>query len=69
MAVYSYSGRTTDSEPHHIRGTVVARDKVEAYDRVRHLGMSHIHLHQLEGIQATVQEWLSHLGFRPQVGD
>lgn len=69
MAVYEYSGRAEESEVRHIRGTVVARDPVEAYDRVRHEGMSHIHLKKVAGVRGLMQEWLARLGFRPSLDD
>jgi type II secretory pathway component PulF len=57
MAVFEYVAVAGNEEGHQERGTVVARDKLEAYDKLRRLGFTDIKLKRLEGWNALLSKW------------
>lgn len=59
MAVYRYSADSMIKEGSHESGTVVAQDKLDAYDKLRRQGLTNVHLTKLAGLAAL----LAQLGF------
>lgn len=56
MPVFEYSANSVGSTEQHHRGTVAARDKIEAYDKVRREGMKDIRLKKLGGFSAFLMQ-------------
>ena len=56
MPVYEYSGHAVDSDEQVHRGTVAARDKIEAYDKVRREGLTDIRLKKLGGFTSFLMQ-------------
>ncbi len=55
MAVFKYSGDRINGERTHESGTIVAVDKLDAYDKLRVTGLTNIHLKKVEGLAAFVE--------------
>lgn len=56
VAVFKYSGDSVVKEGSHENGTVVAQDKLEAYDKLRQTGLTNIHLKKVSGLAAFLEE-------------
>jgi type II secretory pathway component PulF len=52
MEVYEYSAVRLDNNEHFLHGTVCARDKIDAFDKVRRQGLTEIRLRKLTGLAA-----------------
>lgn len=52
MAVFEYTATAVDKNDYHERGVVVARDRLDAYDKIRRNSLAPISLKKLEGLQA-----------------
>lgn len=59
MAVYRYSADSMKKEGSHESGTIVAQDKLDAYDKLRRNGLTNVHLTKLSGFAALLVQ----LGF------
>ena len=57
MAVYEYSARTADSLEDRAEGTIIAQDKLEAFDKLMRLHYTHIKLRPLKGLHAFFRKW------------
>ena len=55
MAVYKYTGDSTESAGFSDSGKVVARDKLDAYDKLRREGLTNIKLKKIEGFAALME--------------
>lgn len=55
MAVFRYTAVLRDREGHVEQGTVIARDKIEAFDKLTRLRYTKIQLKKVEGLQALLQ--------------
>lgn len=55
MAVFKYSGDRTKGERSHESGTIVAQDKLDAYDKLRSAGLTNVHLKKVEGMAAFIE--------------
>ncbi|MFM1920803.1 MAG: hypothetical protein RLZZ303_2437 [Candidatus Hydrogenedentota bacterium] len=56
MAVFKYSGDSTVKEGSHESGTIVAQDKLDAYDKLRQQGLTNIHLKKVTGLAAFLEQ-------------
>lgn len=56
MAVFKYSGERTSGERTHETGTIVAQDRLDAYDKLRSAGLTNVHLKKVEGLAAFIQQ-------------
>ncbi len=56
VAVFKYSGDSVIKEGSHENGTVVAQDKLEAYDKLRQTGLTNIHLKKVSGLAAFMEQ-------------
>ena len=52
MAVYKYTAVASNKEQHVETGTVIARDKVDAYHKLRQHNLGDIRLKRIEGMSA-----------------
>lgn len=52
MDVFQYSAVSTKHDGHTETGRVIARDQLDAYDKLRRLGLAEIHLKRLNGLKA-----------------
>lgn len=57
MAVFEYTAKSADSLEDRAEGTIVAQDKLEAFDKLMRLHYTHIRLRPLKGIQAFFKQW------------
>lgn len=57
MAVYQFSAKSTDSLEDRAEGTIVARDKLDAFDKLMRLHYTNIRLRPLKGLQAFFKQW------------
>ncbi len=55
MAVFKYSGESTKGERTHENGTIVAQDKLDAYDKLRSSGLTNVHLKKVQGLAAFIE--------------
>ncbi len=56
MAVFKYSGDSTVKEGSHENGTIVAQDKLDAYDKLRQSGLTNLHLKKVSGLTAFLEQ-------------
>lgn len=56
MAVFKYSGERNSGERTHETGTIVAQDRLDAYDKLRSAGLTNVHLKKVEGLAAFIQQ-------------
>jgi len=52
MALFEYTGVKRDSGGSESEGTVVAKDKIEAFDKVMRMNLTEIKLKRVSGLQA-----------------
>jgi type II secretory pathway component PulF len=57
MAVFEYSAKSADSLEDKAQGTIIARDKLDAFDKLMRLHYTNIKLKPLRGIQAFFKQW------------
>ncbi|MBI2424456.1 MAG: hypothetical protein HYV27_16620 [Candidatus Hydrogenedentes bacterium] len=57
MEVYEYSATVHDSESIVEEGTVIARDKLDAFDKMKRQNYTNIALRRLSGWQAFISRW------------
>ncbi len=55
MAVFRYSAVHKGSEDHDESGTIVAQDKIQAFDKLTRLGYTRVGLQKVEGMAALLQ--------------
>lgn len=55
MAVFKYIGDSIDTPGVEESGTVVAGDKLSAYDKLRQQGLTNIKLKKVEGFAALIE--------------
>lgn len=53
MAVYRYTAVSATKNGHLKRGTVLAKDKLDAFDKLKHRQLTNINLHRVEGFAAV----------------
>ena len=56
MHVFDYVAKSAGQEDQIQAGTLVARDKIEAYDKLRHHGLILVSLKRVEGISAVIRK-------------
>ena len=54
MVVYEYSAVSSENKAHVEQGTVLARDKVDAFDKLKRRHLSDIRLKRMEGFSALI---------------
>lgn len=57
MAVFEFSAKSTDSLEDKAQGTIIARDKLDAFDKLMRLHYTNIKLRPIKGIQAFFKQW------------
>ena len=57
MAVFEYSAISADSLEDKAQGTILARDKLDAFDKLMRLHYTNIKLKPVRGIQAFFKQW------------
>lgn len=57
MAVFEFSAKSADSLEDKAQGTIIARDKLDAFDKLMRLHYTNIRLKPLRGIQAFFKQW------------
>ena len=55
MAVFKYSGDRISGDRANESGTIVAVDKLDAYDKLRVAGLTNIRLKKVEGLAAFIE--------------
>jgi len=55
VAVFKYTGDSTESAGFSDSGKIVARDKLDAYDKLRRQGLTNIKLKKVEGFSALLE--------------
>lgn len=57
MAVFEFSAKTGDSLEDRAQGTIIAQDKLDAFDKLMRLHYTHIKLRPVKGLQAFLRQW------------
>ncbi len=57
MAVFEFSAKSADSLEDKAQGTIIARDKLDAFDKLMRLHYTNIRLKPVRGIQAFFKQW------------
>jgi len=57
MAVFEFSAKSADSLEDKAQGTIIARDKLDAFDKLMRLHYTNIKLKPIRGIQAFLKQW------------
>lgn len=57
MAVFEFSALSTDSLEDRAEGTIVAPDKLAAFDKLKRLEYEDIKLKPLHGVEAFFRQW------------
>ncbi|MCC6144068.1 MAG: hypothetical protein IT368_09700 [Candidatus Hydrogenedentes bacterium] len=57
MAVFEYTAIVHERDAHSEQGTIVARDKLDAYDKLRRRQFTDIKLRKVEGVQAWLRSF------------
>lgn len=57
MAVFEFSAKSADSLEDKAQGTIIARDKLDAFDKLMRLHYTNIKLKPLRGLQAFFKQW------------
>ncbi len=57
MAVFEFSAKSADSLEDKAQGTIIARDKLGAFDKLMRLHYTNIKLKPLRGLQAFFKQW------------
>lgn len=57
MAVFEFHAVHQTNPEHHEHGTVVADDKLRAWDKLTHRHLTHIQLKRLNGFRAMLKQW------------
>ena len=57
MAVFEFSAKSADSLEDKAQGTIIARDKLDACDKLMRLHYTNIKLKPVRGIQAFFKQW------------
>jgi hypothetical protein len=57
MAVFEFSAKSADSLEDKAQGTIIARDKLDAFDKLMRLHYTNIKLKPVRGIQAFFKQW------------
>ncbi|MBL7646561.1 MAG: hypothetical protein JNK74_10270 [Candidatus Hydrogenedentes bacterium] len=57
MAVFEFSAKSADSLEDKAQGTIIARDKLDAFDKLMRLHYTNIKLKPIRGIQAFFKQW------------
>lgn len=57
MAVFEFSAKSADSLEDKAQGTIIARDKLDAFDKLMRLHYTNIKLKPIRGLQAFFKQW------------
>lgn len=57
MAVFAYSAISADSIDEREHGTIVAQDKLAAFDKLKRMEYEDIKLRSLHGFEAFMRQW------------
>lgn len=57
MAVFEFTAVSADSLEDRTQGTIVAADKLAAFDKLKRLEYDNIKLRPLHGFEAFVRQW------------
>ena len=57
MAVFEFFAKSADSLEDKAQGTIIARDKLDAFDKLMRLHYTNIKLKPIRGIQAFFKQW------------
>jgi len=57
MAVFEFSAVSADSLEDRAEGTIVAEDRLAAFDKLKRLEYNDIRLRALRGFEAFVRQW------------
>jgi type II secretory pathway component PulF len=57
VAVFEFTAVAHEREAHSEQGTIVARDKLEAYDKLRSRQFTDIRLKKVQGMQAWIRQF------------
>ena len=57
MAVFEFSAISADSIEDREQGTIVASDKLDAFDKLKRLEYDDIRLRSLHGFEAFIRQW------------
>lgn len=52
MAVFEYTAQSNNAEGHVETGRIVAKDKIDAFDKLKHHGLKLLRLRRIEGVSA-----------------
>lgn len=55
--VFEFSAKTADSLEDRAQGTIIAQDKLDAFDKLMRLHYTNIRLRPVRGIQAFLKQW------------
>jgi len=62
VAVFQYSGVPNNrAEDHSERGYIVARDKIEAFDKLKRHGLSDVQLRRVEGLASFLRQFTANI--------
>lgn len=61
MHVFDYVAKTIGSEDQIQTGTLVARDKLDAYDKLRRHGLELVRIKRIEGISAVFRKMAANI--------
>lgn len=53
MAVYQYTAVSAAKNGHLQKGTILAKDKLDAFDKLKHRQLTNINLRRIEGFAAV----------------
>lgn len=57
MVVFQYSGTSSDSNHRTEHGTVLAKDKLDAFDKLKRRSLTNIRLKRVEGFSALIAKF------------
>lgn len=61
MAVFEYTAMAIDREGHVETGRIVARDKLEAFDKLKRVNLKLVSLRKVEGLSALVAKFMAEI--------
>jgi type II secretory pathway component PulF len=57
VVVFEYSGTSVHGDHRTERGTILARDKLDAFDKLKRRDLANIHLKRVEGFSALIAKF------------